>query len=100
MACSIDSWVPTASITRVRPQPAGELLDPGHPGVAAFFDDVGRSVLARQPLSRLVAAHGDDPLGAELLGGQLLAQLGEPRAKCRSWRISSRASGRSSWSSW
>src|SRR5215210_607560 len=44
-----------------------QLLDLGNPFVATLFDDVGRSVLARQTLSWLVAAHGDDPLGAELL---------------------------------
>jgi len=34
------------------------------PGVAALFDDVGRAVLARQAPACVVAAHGDDPLGA------------------------------------
>src|SRR5207302_2732841 len=38
--------------------------------VAAFFDDVGRTELEGQLLSWLVAAHGDDALGAEVLGGQ------------------------------
>jgi hypothetical protein len=45
-------------------------FDLGHAVLAALFDDVGRAVLARQPLPGLVAAHGDDPLSAELLGGQ------------------------------
>jgi hypothetical protein len=51
-------------------QPAGELLDPGHPGVAALGDDVGRAEGDHELLAGLVAAHGDDPLGPELAGGQ------------------------------
>ena len=38
------------------------------PGVAALGHDVRGTELARQTLPGLVAAHGDDPLGAELLG--------------------------------
>ena len=40
------------------------------PVVAAFFDDVGRAELAGESLPVGVAAHRDDPLGAELLGGE------------------------------
>src|SRR5215216_2193792 len=54
----------------MRTEPVRELLDPRHPVVAALFDDVGRTVLAGQSLAWLVAAHRDDPLRAELLGGQ------------------------------
>jgi hypothetical protein len=51
-------------------KPVGELLDPRDAGVAALGDDVGRAEGDRELLARLVAAHGDDPLGAELAGGQ------------------------------
>jgi hypothetical protein len=40
MACIIDSWVPTASITECAPQPVGEFLDSGYPLVAAL-DEAG-----------------------------------------------------------
>ena len=53
----------------------GELGDPGDPGVAALGDDVGRPELLGQPLPRLVSAHRDDPLGAELASGE---HAGEP----------------------
>jgi hypothetical protein len=52
----------------VRAEPVREFVDGGHAGVAALLDDVGRTVLASQALARFVAAHGDDPLRAELLG--------------------------------
>jgi hypothetical protein len=39
-------------------------------GVAVLLDDLGGAVLARQALARVAAAHGDDPLGAELLGSK------------------------------
>src|SRR3954449_9039311 len=52
---------------RVGPQPVGEVFDPGGTVVTARFDDVGRTELACESLSWLVAAHHDDPLGAELL---------------------------------
>ena len=51
-------------------EPVGELLDRRDALLAARFDDVGRAELASQSLARLVAAHGNDPLGAELLGRQ------------------------------
>ena len=70
MACIIDSWVPTASITECAPSPFGQLLDPRDALVAALGDDVGGAELAGELLAGLVAAHGDDPLGAELLGGE------------------------------
>src|SRR5688572_27936845 len=41
-------------------EPVRELLDPGHAMLAALFDNVGRAVLAREPLPGLVAAHRDD----------------------------------------
>src|SRR5205823_11413719 len=52
---------------RVRAESVGQLLDPLDPVGAAFLDDVGCAELARQALPRLVAAHRDHPLGAELL---------------------------------
>ena len=52
----------------------GELLDRGNALVAARFDDVGGAELAGQALPALVAAHGDDPLGPEPLGGEHGAQ--------------------------
>ncbi len=55
---------------RVHAEPAGEFLDPGDAFVAAFFDDVGGAELAGELLAGLVAAHDDDPLGAELPGGE------------------------------
>ena len=55
---------------RVHAQPVGEVLDAGDAVVAAFFDDVGGAELAGELLAGLVAAHDDDPLGAELSGGE------------------------------
>src|SRR4051794_24206158 len=55
---------------RMRAESVGELLDPGRSGVASFGDDVGCAEVERELLSRLVAAHRDDALRAELLGGQ------------------------------
>ena len=55
---------------RVGAESIGELLDPGDALVAAFLDDVGGAELAGQGLPVGVAGHGDDPFGAELLGGQ------------------------------
>src|SRR5207244_4434832 len=45
----------------------GEVLDPGDAVVAALGDDVGGTELPGELLARGVAAHRDDPLGAELL---------------------------------
>ena len=70
MACIIDSWVPTASITECAPSPLVSVLDLLDTVVAALGDDVGGAELAGQPLPGFVPAHRDDPLGAELLGGQ------------------------------
>jgi hypothetical protein len=69
MACIIDSWVPTASITECA-EPVGEVLDPGHALVAALAHDVGRPELAGESLSRFVTAHGDDLVCTELLGSE------------------------------
>ena len=55
---------------RVRAEPVGEFLDLRHAVVAALLDDVGRAELAGKLLARLVTAHGDDPVRAELLGGK------------------------------
>src|SRR5205085_2853409 len=55
---------------RVGAEAAGEGLDPGYAVVAPFGHDVGGAELERQLLPWLVATHGDDPLGAELLGGE------------------------------
>jgi len=44
----------------------GQRLDLGHAVIAALGHDVGRAVLQRQVLARLVAAHGDHAGGAEL----------------------------------
>src|SRR3954470_24524878 len=54
----------------VRAEAVGELLYAGAPFVAAFFDDVGRSVEARELLPFRVARHSDDPLSTELLRGE------------------------------
>jgi hypothetical protein len=51
-------------------EPVGERLDPRDAVVAAFGDDVGSPVLQRELLAWFVAAHRDDPLRAQLLGGQ------------------------------
>ena len=64
------SWVPTASMTECAPEPVGELLDLRDAGLAALLDDVGGAELARERLTVGVAAERDDPLGAELLGGE------------------------------
>src|SRR5215213_1091878 len=69
-ACIIDSWVPTAFDHGVRAEPVGEFLDLRDAGLAAFLDDVGRAELGGQCLPVGVPGHGDDPLGAELLGGE------------------------------
>jgi hypothetical protein len=70
MACIIDSWVPTASITEWAPQPVRELPDHRHTVVPPLLDDVGRAELERELLPGHVAAHGDDPLGPQVPGGQ------------------------------
>ena len=49
------SWVPTASITDVRAEPAGELLDLRDALVAAFGDDVGGAEFEGELLAVLVA---------------------------------------------
>src|SRR5436190_832513 len=53
---------------RMRAQPIREFLYPRHPLIATLGDDVGRAELAGKALARLVTAHSDDPLGAQLLG--------------------------------
>ena len=70
MACIIDSWVPTASMTECAPRPSVRSLISRDALVAALGDDVGGAELQGELLARLVAAHRDDPLGAQLLGGQ------------------------------
>ena len=70
MACIIDSWVPTASTTEWAPRPSVSSLILRDALIAAFGDDVGGAELAGQLLAGFVAAHRDDPLGAELPGGQ------------------------------
>ena len=55
---------------RVGTEPAGEVLDLRDSIVTALFDDVRRAELAGEGLAVGVPAERDDPLGAELLGGQ------------------------------
>src|SRR5438105_1110919 len=55
---------------RVRTEPAREFLDPRHAIVPSLFDDVSGAELEGELLSRLVAAHGDDPSRAEAPCGQ------------------------------
>lgn len=55
---------------RVRAEPVGEFLDPFDAGVAAFGDDVGRAVEAGQFLPLGVAGHRDDPVRAQVSGGE------------------------------
>src|SRR5215204_4731553 len=55
---------------RVRAEPAGEFLDPCRALLAALGHDLGRVELPGEPLAGLVPAHCDDPLRAELLGGE------------------------------
>ena len=69
MACIIDSWVPTASMTECAPRPPVSSLT-GDALLAALLDDVGRAELAGELLPGLVAGHGDDPLRAQLLRGE------------------------------
>jgi hypothetical protein len=52
------------------PRRPTELLDRRDTFVAARFDDVCGTELAREALALLVAAHGDDSGRAELLGGE------------------------------
>ncbi len=61
-------------MTECAPEAVGELFDAFYPGIAALGDDVGGSEFAGQALAGFVAAHRDDPLGAELTGGQYRAQ--------------------------
>ena len=65
-----DSWVPTASTTECAPSPPVSSLILRDALVAALLDDVGRAVVAGELLPLGVAGHRDDPLGAELLGGE------------------------------
>ena len=53
---------------------AGELHDALHGLLAALGDDVGGAQLARERRAVLVAAHDDDLLGAEALGGDHAAE--------------------------
>jgi len=55
---------------RVGAEPAGERFDLCDSVVTALFDDVRRAELAGEGLAVGVPAERDDPLGAELLGGQ------------------------------
>ena len=50
MACIIDSWVPTASITECAPSPSVSSLTFATPVVAALLDDVGGAELAGERL--------------------------------------------------
>jgi hypothetical protein len=54
----------------ISPEAVRQVLDGGDAVVAPFLDDVGGAELAGQLLAGLVAAHDDDPLGAELAGGE------------------------------
>ena len=53
MACIIDSWVPTASMTEWAPRPSVRSLIRADAVVAAFFDDVGGAELERELLAWL-----------------------------------------------
>ena len=74
IACIIDFLGADRLDHRVRAEPIGQLLDPRHAFVAALGHDVGRAELAGKLLPRLVSAHRDDALGAQLLRGQHRAQ--------------------------
>ena len=52
----------------------GQVLDAGDAFLAALGDDVGGAELQGELLPGLVAAHGDDPLGAQFLRGDDAAQ--------------------------
>ena len=54
MACIIDSWVPTASMTEWAPSPSVSSLIAGDAVVAAFGDDVGGAELEGELLPGLV----------------------------------------------
>ena len=60
---------------RVRAEPVGEVRDPRDAVVPSLLDDVGRAELEGELLPIRVAAHRDDPLGAELPGGKHPEQL-------------------------
>ena len=68
MACIIDSWVPTASMTLCAPSPRVWSLTAATPGVAAFGDDVGGAEFTRELLTVGVSTHGDDAFGTKLFG--------------------------------
>ena len=59
---------------RVRAESVRHRLDAGHALVAACGHDVGRAELPGELLPRLVPTHGDDALGAHLLGGDHRAE--------------------------
>ena len=70
MACIIDSWVPTASMTLWRPAPPVRSLTFRHTGLPAVVDDVSGAELAREPLQVGVSAHRDNAFSAQLVGRQ------------------------------
>jgi hypothetical protein len=57
-------------MTDCTPKPPVRSLNPGDALLAAFGDDVGGAEVTGKPLAGLVTAHHDDPLGAELAGGE------------------------------
>src|SRR3954449_6838067 len=54
----------------MRAEPVGELLDRGEAFVAALLDDVGCAVELGEGLALAVTGRGDDPFGAEAVGGE------------------------------
>jgi len=62
--------VPTPFQHGVGADAAGHVLNARHTVIATLSDDVGGAEVAGQLLPWLVAAHGDDPLGAQPGGGQ------------------------------
>jgi hypothetical protein len=59
---------------RVRTEPTGEVFDPGDAILTAFGHDVGGTKLSGERLPRLMPAHRNDPLRAQLLGGEYAEQ--------------------------
>jgi hypothetical protein len=80
---------------RVRAQAAGHLLDDGDALVAAPGDDVGGAVLQGELLPGLVPAHRDNPLSAQLPGGEHREQPDRPVADDRDGLARSRFGGNS-----
>jgi hypothetical protein len=70
MACVIDSWVPTASMTLWAPSPPVTSFNFATPSSPRSSMTSGGAELASECLAGRVPAEDDDPLGSEVLRSQ------------------------------